>query len=128
MGGGDMYLQGETGKTTITGLRAKLRSRDLRNKKHSMLLNENVGPFGGGATCTVKCLCTDLYVLLVESITGPMFAFAIVLSGRSRRCCSCKVHPMNHTNFIIYQRAYCFSSLCGVHHVSTPEFLQSGCS
>jgi len=47
MGGGGMYLQGETGKTTITVLRADLRTRDLRNTEHSMSLNENVGPFGG---------------------------------------------------------------------------------
>jgi hypothetical protein len=45
-GRGDMNLQGET-KTTKTGLRADLRTRDLRNTKHTMSLNENVGPFGG---------------------------------------------------------------------------------
>jgi hypothetical protein len=82
-----------------------------------------------GTTCTVKCPYTDLYAPMIESITGPMFAFAIVLSGRFRHGSSWKVHAVNHTNFFIYQCAFSFSSLCGVvYRVSTPGFLQLGCS
>jgi hypothetical protein len=52
--GGDMYLQGETGKTTITGLQADLRTRDLRNTKHTMSLNENVGHLGNHLHCKMS--------------------------------------------------------------------------
>jgi hypothetical protein len=54
-------------------------------------------------TENVFCRSTDLYAPMVESLTGSMFAFAIMLSGRFRQRCSCKVHLVNHTNFITYQ-------------------------